>query len=126
MSQMPLNKAFGFSRTIYSVYNERFQTKGNDMKRTQKIKNWIVKHEEGVAIAAVCTVYAAFVGGIIYLAKKSQEEMDRAEEELQQALVERQQNIVDAINRGDQILPNLDGTYWIIHRDTKELEKEDA
>lgn len=75
--------------------------------RWSRVKRWCKNHEVELAAGATIAVYAAAV----VVAMKVDIRNQRA---YQQAVSDRNQRITNAINSGKQILPNPDGSFWII------------
>jgi hypothetical protein len=80
-------------------------------KKTTKIRNWISRNSETIVISAVTSV---LLGTYIALAVKSGKDYQAASETWKESLKERNDLITDAIEAGKTILPNEDGSFWIL------------
>lgn len=76
-------------------------------EKFEKAKEWTKNHKEELQVAAICVGFVAFYAGIIVMAYK----VNKNGEE---AWAARQQIFADAFARGAQVLPNPDGSFWII------------
>ena len=79
------------------------------MNRRQKIKAWCSDHKEELATAGI----AAGILGLLAAAFVLEDKMYKAQVAEEQA---RQKQLLEAFNRGAGLLPNSDGSFWIIER----------
>lgn len=75
--------------------------------RYQKAKAWASKHSEEIMML---TVFVATAAVAAYIGKLSFDQIAEANAEVEA----NRQKIQDAVNRGCSVLPNPDGSYWII------------
>jgi len=76
------------------------------MKLT-KVKEKIAKHRDDIAFYGIVASGVALYVGIVVLNVKAQNRYNAEVEATRTKLV-------DAINRGSTILPNTDGSFWIL------------
>jgi acyl-coenzyme A synthetase/AMP-(fatty) acid ligase len=91
----------------YRPYNERPTIKERAMKKFDRIKKFVVDHQEGIVMTGVVAGAVALYAVALKLA------INQYNDELafEQA---RQNKLMDAVTRGDTILPNSDGSFWIL------------
>jgi len=77
--------------------------------KIRNAKQWCVDHQDEIVIAGCYAVYIGFCVGAVALAVKAQRE--GAAQYLETAT-----KIRDASVRGDMVLLNPDGTFWIIDK----------
>ena len=76
-------------------------------KWTTRLRGWARRNEDALVVGSAVTIYVDVVGAIVYAVKREQDTIAKAEED-------RQQLIMNAVRSGKQILPNPDGSFWII------------
>lgn len=74
-------------------------------ERARKVKDWMSNNPDTVFLGGVCAFYAALIAVAIKVAK---------DEEARQEGI--RASLMNAVNEGKTILPNTDGTFWIIDR----------
>lgn len=77
------------------------------MNRTAKVKAWMKSHKDEIEataiVGAMIGVYVGFVALSIKMEKQQQQDAENT-----------RQQLVDAVNAGKTILPNQDGSFWIL------------
>jgi hypothetical protein len=69
----------------------------------KNLKAWWNYHKDDVVVAGIATTVVALYVGLAVAAAKSTQKNE----------LNRQRILTDAFNRGDRILPNPDGSFWI-------------
>jgi len=77
------------------------------MKKFDRVKKFVVDHQEGIIGTGI------FVTAVAVYALAIKLTIDQHNDELA-AAAKRKQTLVDAVSRGDTILPNPDGSFWIL------------
>ena len=74
-----------------------------------KLKMWYRRHDDAIVFTAVTAGMCALYGACVYVAIQQQNAIN-------QEAADRKQELYNAVRNGDMILPNPDGSYWILPR----------
>lgn len=76
-------------------------------KWTTRVRGWASRNEDAVVVGTCVAIYGLIVGAMVYATKRNIEAAEKQEED-------RKQLVLEAVRSGKQILPNADGSFWII------------